>query len=424
MSAPGYLSILMSLVASPLIPEHDKSWSIMPIDPDAYLSGAIPSLSRGGSWSPSPESSNVTSSAGGGTPTPGEWSPGDITPLIMTNPLWFPKTPFTLQPVFPGMKVFPPPTLANRAMPPSGYHSPNNSPRTPHSPSPASSMRPSPTSPFWPSPLGPNSHRGNIVSASGSSSSTFHSGPIQYGGWAHRDSNRSAPTLPHGRNSTRAPLSLAGSRLPRQSPPTSANRPHFDRNKDDRVGRSWERHSGALGSIDREQEYPHWNQRGKQDPAHRGPASESSAFGMMNSLRNALPDQPVNATRSKRLTAPPGYISPLTPDGYDRYTTHPAAPVPERTRRMTQNGHRPQPTEVIEPSPQSHPDVKEAPNTPPVYLPLGYARPPRELEWNRDGPAMKTYGVAWKRDPGGDLPGEPAGPRWTVARPPRNSQIT
>lgn len=145
------------------------------------------------------------------------------------------------------------------------------------------------------------------------------------------------------------------------------------------------------------------------------PAPRSQHPSMdMRSLRSALRDidQPPPAVP---LTAPPtatGYIAPNTDDGYDRYTAHPAAPVPPRIDTAT---------------------ASSGPATPPrgaglkhvtadTYRPPGLPKPLKEIGWNRDGPAMRTYGIAWLREGDADaLPGAPAGPRWIQARPPASA---
>lgn len=100
-----------------------------------------------------------------------------------------------------------------------------------------------------------------------------------------------------------------------------------------------------------------------------------------------------------------GYIPPLSQIPYDRYAPHPASP----TTNISSQTPIPFQTQA-----QSQQRIHQE------YLPPGYADPTREIEWNRDGPAMKTYGVAWKRDvPGGPgLALGPSGPRWVQARPP------
>lgn len=112
--------------------------------------------------------------------------------------------------------------------------------------------------------------------------------------------------------------------------------------------------------------------------------------------------------------------SQSTPDSpeevYDRYSTHPAAPVPDRADRYvySPSAGSSKSRAPVSPSPTDMILVGDA------YLPVGYARPVKELEWNRDGPAMKTYGVAWKRHTEDlVLPKGPEGPRWVQARPPR-----
>ncbi|WVQ84591.1 hypothetical protein IAT38_006745 [Cryptococcus sp. DSM 104549] len=121
---------------------------------------------------------------------------------------------------------------------------------------------------------------------------------------------------------------------------------------------------------------------------------------------------------------PIGYISPLADEPYDRYAAHPSAPAPDRLDRALHGGSSPSyagthtETESLLRPPQERPPSNGE------YLPLGYARPVRDVAWNREGPAMKTHGIAWLRegDPG-RLPEGPEGPRWAVARPPRGEHV-
>ena len=144
------------------------------------------------------------------------------------------------------------------------------------------------------------------------------------------------------------------------------------------------------------------------------PTPERPAFNM-TSLRSALPrtnkdllPHPMWRKRP-RSEAPSGYIAPLSCDGYDRYSAHPAD------------------TGEIIPDPKS-PTIAPtgtAATTSTGYIPVGFASPTKDLAWNRDGPAMKTHGVAWKRHTDHlVLPTGPAGPRWTQARPPRVDVVT
>ncbi|KAK1927367.1 hypothetical protein DB88DRAFT_477765 [Papiliotrema laurentii] len=122
------------------------------------------------------------------------------------------------------------------------------------------------------------------------------------------------------------------------------------------------------------------------------------------------PSTPPSGTIRTKRDAPPGYISPISDDMYDRYSTHPAAPQPDRSDR-----HGSQ--RMNHSSSGSTGDGFH-------YLPPGYARPTKDLEWNRDGPAMKTYGIAWKRHRDDIvLPHGPAGPRWVQAKPPRAAVV-
>ncbi|WWD03779.1 hypothetical protein V865_001835 [Kwoniella europaea PYCC6329] len=113
---------------------------------------------------------------------------------------------------------------------------------------------------------------------------------------------------------------------------------------------------------------------------------------------------------------PVGYISPMDNEEYDPYEAHPAAPVPDRTDRHVNSAG----LNVSETSPSPQTPLSPAKKE---YVPPGFAKPTREVPWNREGPAMKTHGIAWLRE--GDphaLPTAPKGPRWDVARPPRIDQ--
>jgi hypothetical protein len=106
----------------------------------------------------------------------------------------------------------------------------------------------------------------------------------------------------------------------------------------------------------------------------------------------------------------------LSHEGYDRYAAHPAAPA------VLSAGNRTISIGIVTQTSPSGPDDRQVESE--EYrdggcLPLGYSRPTREIGWNRDGPAMKTYGVAWGRKAGPVLPDGPRGPSWVQARPPR-----
>ncbi|KAK8853308.1 hypothetical protein IAR55_004012 [Kwoniella newhampshirensis] len=124
----------------------------------------------------------------------------------------------------------------------------------------------------------------------------------------------------------------------------------------------------------------------------------------------------------ERPRIPPGYISPLADDGYDRHSPHPAAPVPERAERQlrTTRSHQ----SSSQPSEAGRQTSQSVSTKPENYIPIGYARPVNEIPWNRTGPAMKTHGIAWLREGNPEaLPDGPEGPRWEIARPPRAGQV-
>ena len=125
----------------------------------------------------------------------------------------------------------------------------------------------------------------------------------------------------------------------------------------------------------------------------------------LGDIANALPSAPATATPA--YTTHSGTYAQTAEEGedYDRYMAHPAAPSPlPGTARKT--------------APPLRMDLKIV--KPEDYRPPAFPAPTKPLAWNRDGPAMKTHGVAWAREaPEGQLPTGPAGPRWAQARPPR-----
>lgn len=117
------------------------------------------------------------------------------------------------------------------------------------------------------------------------------------------------------------------------------------------------------------------------------------------------------------------YVSPLFDDPYDRYATHPNAPTPDRIEKLLSLSPYPSPSTAKPSSTPLRPPQPKAPKDG-HYTPPGFAKPTKNLSWNRDGPAMRTYGIAWKRE--GDpekLPEGPEGPRLVQARPPRVDHV-
>lgn len=157
----------------------------------------------------------------------------------------------------------------------------------------------------------------------------------------------------------------------------------------------------------------------------------------LSTLSRALPDSSVTSPTSSSFTTsttrmPTGYISPTQNDGYDRYAAHPAGPTPSEFTsrsgvelRTAESPSGIPPTSPSLTSPTSPADTTYFPEGDSVlYLPLGYARPTKEIGWNREGPAMKTHGVAWNRHQEGMvLPETPDGSRWIQARPPRAEMV-
>ncbi|WWC72128.1 uncharacterized protein I206_106088 [Kwoniella pini CBS 10737] len=140
------------------------------------------------------------------------------------------------------------------------------------------------------------------------------------------------------------------------------------------------------------------------------PSSSGSHRGVPNPLTSVTASGVSQIHRKK----PVGYVSPVDDDLYDPYEAHPAAPVAERSDRQSLPPS--QASASLEVGGQSS-IVKQ-------YVPPGFAEPTREVPWNREGPAMKTHGIAWLRE--GDpqeLPTAPKGPRWEVARPPRPENV-
>nr|ODN80125.1 hypothetical protein L203_05933 [Cryptococcus depauperatus CBS 7841] len=119
-------------------------------------------------------------------------------------------------------------------------------------------------------------------------------------------------------------------------------------------------------------------------------------------------------------TASIGYVSPLEDDTYNRYSSHPASPLPQYVEKHVVSTPPISPSASLEPMRPPQP----RPPTDGNYIPPGYPKPTKDLPTNRDGPVMKTYGIGW--DKKGDperLPLAPEGPRWTIARPPNVDQV-
>lgn len=137
-------------------------------------------------------------------------------------------------------------------------------------------------------------------------------------------------------------------------------------------------------------------------PSVQSAPPNRSAFAL-NELADALPPSPITATPGAYTSTPGGYApTEEEEDEYDRYAAHPAAPTPSR-KEIT--------------APPLRMDLKVV--KPEDYRPPSFPAATKALAWNRDGPAMKTHGIAWARKaPEGPLPTGPAGPRWAQARPP------
>lgn len=133
---------------------------------------------------------------------------------------------------------------------------------------------------------------------------------------------------------------------------------------------------------------------------------DRSAFDLSN-MADALPPAPITATPGPYTATVGGYApTEEEEDDYDRYMARPAAPTPLRNEAVPKT------------APPLRMDLKIV--KPEDYRPPAFPAPTKPRPWNRDGPAMKTHGVAWGREaPEGQLPTGPAGPRWAQARPPR-----
>jgi hypothetical protein len=129
-------------------------------------------------------------------------------------------------------------------------------------------------------------------------------------------------------------------------------------------------------------------------------ARASSRAYDMGAMQDALPPAPATAS-------PSGHFPQSSGDDegdYDRYTAHPAIPTHSRADSGKQSPLR-----------MDVKTITAAEYRPPCFPPV----PSKNLKWNREGPAMKTHGIAWMRDaPEGPLPSGPQGPRWAQARPP------
>ena len=157
-----------------------------------------------------------------------------------------------------------------------------------------------------------------------------------------------------------------------------------------------------------------------------------------------------------------GYVPPLADDEYDRYSAHPAAATPSSPLYALQgemsgseyggSHHLRGRSPIMAPSAYgaglavpsvarhlhagsmsstmtASPAAPQTPSDLPLmgsdYAPLGFPKPTRAIAWNRDGPTMKSPGVAWHRDAPPDVPMSPApeGPSWQQARPPNYGPI-
>ena len=154
------------------------------------------------------------------------------------------------------------------------------------------------------------------------------------------------------------------------------------------------------------------------------------------------PDQimrsPALATRPRRLGTdkPVGYVHPLSHtmgEAYERYATHPAAPVPPRTdtgrykvvvplaplaaESTAAQGVRLQELPEAE-TRDPHPHPPPAPKR--LYVNPGFPKATRDPGWNRFRSGDEDLWVAWLREgpEDGVLPDRPKGPRWETARPP------
>lgn len=211
----------------------------------------------------------------------------------------------------------------------------------------------------------------------------------------------STPTTKHHKDRSRPTLSRGGSTVDFTQTAPSTPLPNEPRQQPPRPALA-----RGTSTVD-------FTQTAPNSPTSRVPARSQHPSMDLRSLQSALPDidhplptAPVRAS---------GYIPPSTDDGdgYDRYTAHPAAPTPRRAE------------------PSSRPTGADPPRgaglnhvTADTYRPPGLPKPNKEIPWNRDGPAMRTYGIAWLRE--GDveaLPGGPAGPRWIQARPPASAAV-
>ncbi|ORX37404.1 hypothetical protein BD324DRAFT_448018 [Kockovaella imperatae] len=252
------------------------------------------------------------------------------------------------------------------------------------------------------------------------------------------DTTSRPPKLPHerSRSLTKIPLNDV------QSPPTS---PYI------KLTRRQTRHSLQFTAPSHASPLYHHSSAGESRQRHvlmphtSVPTAPSSSSPVplhptdppamdLSSLSSALPAISTPSSRQKQFPSPaiprqaplelqsPSNLGPRLAHeepGYDPYSMHPAAPAPPRADRdilstsITQN--------IDPPLSASTSSTAERSGT---YTPIGYAGPTRPVAWNRDGPAMKTYGVAWKKHVDGlVLPNEPQGPRWIQARPPRSGVV-
>lgn len=182
------------------------------------------------------------------------------------------------------------------------------------------------------------------------------------------------------------------------------------------------------------------------------PRSRSRAAGGASQSPGSVYD-PAGSRRT-------GYVAPLVDDEYDRYTAHPAAASPSTPVYASQGGAGQSVSgsmyaetrgsrgrsPIVAPSQYggsvnaaqammpsaSMSTMTVSPQTPadkPLmtsdYLTPGFPKPTRPIAWNRDGPTMKSPGIAWHRDVAPDAPLSPApsGPSWQQAAPPNYGPI-
>ncbi|WWC85807.1 uncharacterized protein L201_000674 [Kwoniella dendrophila CBS 6074] len=156
--------------------------------------------------------------------------------------------------------------------------------------------------------------------------------------------------------------------------------------------------------------------------------STNGSIASQSDLSRLHPDREIDTARSRISSMskdldrkPAGYISPLEEHFYDDDEAHPAFASRPYTPKTPESQYlsRSDSGSQVNRDGNSDNEQVQFPTPKKNYMPPGFAKPTREVKWNREGPAMRTHGIAWLRegDPN-NLPTSPKGPRYIIARPP------